>query len=50
MNPPQPTEQQILPTATDRPFTFACHPGVPCFTECCRELDLALTPYDVLRL
>ncbi|HFQ91008.1 MAG TPA: YkgJ family cysteine cluster protein [Desulfobulbus sp.] len=32
------------------PFTFACHPGVPCFTECCRELDLALTPYDVLRL
>ncbi|HEB50322.1 MAG TPA: YkgJ family cysteine cluster protein [Desulfobulbus sp.] len=31
-------------------FTFACHPGVPCFTECCRELDLALTPYDVLRL
>lgn len=31
-------------------FCFACHPGVPCFTECCRELDLALTPYDVLRL
>jgi Fe-S-cluster containining protein len=35
---------------TDSPFTFACHPGVSCFTECCRELDLALTPYDVLRL
>ncbi len=31
-------------------FCFDCHPGVPCFTECCRELDLALTPYDVLRL
>lgn len=31
-------------------FCFACHPGVPCFTECCRQLDLALTPYDVLRL
>lgn len=31
-------------------FRFACHPGVACFTECCRELDLALTPYDVLRL
>lgn len=31
-------------------FCFSCHPGVPCFTECCRELDLALTPYDVLRL
>ena len=34
----------------DQQFCFACHPGVPCFTECCRELDLALTPYDVLRL
>ncbi len=31
-------------------FSFRCHPDVPCFTECCRQLDLALTPYDVLRL
>ena len=31
-------------------FTFGCHPGVPCFTDCCRMLELALTPYDVLRL
>ena len=35
--------------ATD-PLRFACHPGVACFNECCRELDLALSPYDVLRL
>ncbi len=34
----------------DQVFTFACHPRVPCFTECCRMLELALTPYDVLRL
>ena len=39
--------QQIT---ADHQFVFACHPGVSCFTECCRELDLALTPYDVLRL
>lgn len=32
------------------PFSFSCHPGIGCFTECCRNLDLALTPYDVLRL
>lgn len=38
---------RLLP---EEKFCFACHPGVPCFTECCRELDLALTPYDVLRL
>ena len=31
-------------------FSFACHPGVPCFTQCCSDLNLALTPYDVLRL
>jgi Fe-S-cluster containining protein len=34
----------------DEQFTFACHAGVACFTDCCRELDLSLTPYDVLRL
>lgn len=50
MNSTPDSAQQIRPTAADRPFTFACHPGVVCFTECCRELDLALTPYDVLRL
>lgn len=31
-------------------FSFGCHPKVSCFTECCRELELALTPYDVLCL
>lgn len=31
-------------------FYFSCHPGVDCFTDCCRQLELALTPYDVLRL
>ncbi|MEN8256444.1 MAG: YkgJ family cysteine cluster protein [Thermodesulfobacteriota bacterium] len=31
-------------------FHFNCHPGVKCFTDCCRQLELALTPYDVLRL
>ena len=34
----------------DGPFRFACDPTVPCFKECCRDLDLILTPYDILRL
>ncbi len=34
----------------DGPFKFACNPSVPCFKECCRDLDLILTPYDILRL
>jgi uncharacterized protein len=42
--------QHVQAIAPDQRFAFACHPAVPCFTECCRELDLALSPYDVLRL
>lgn len=34
----------------DSQFRFSCHKGVKCFTECCRMLELSLTPYDVLRL
>jgi len=43
-------EGKILPLRHGDDFSFACHPGVPCFTECCRMLELVLTPYDVLRL
>jgi Fe-S-cluster containining protein len=31
-------------------FTFACHPGVSCFTRCCRNTDMYLYPYDIIRL
>lgn len=31
-------------------FQFRCHPGVSCFNRCCRNLNLFLYPYDVLRL
>ena len=31
-------------------FKFRCHPGVSCFTRCCRKLELFLYPYDVIRL
>lgn len=31
-------------------FRFACHPQVPCFNECCADLKLVLTPYDILRM
>ena len=34
----------------DETFSFSCHPKVDCFTDCCKQLELALTPYDVLRL
>lgn len=31
-------------------FQFDCGPHVPCYTECCRDVTIVLTPYDVLRL
>jgi Fe-S-cluster containining protein len=31
-------------------FKFKCHPGVSCFTQCCRGINIILTPYDVIRL
>jgi Fe-S-cluster containining protein len=31
-------------------FFFRCHEGLDCFTRCCRNLNLFLYPYDVLRL
>ncbi len=32
------------------PFDFACKDDLPCFTQCCKDVNIYLTPYDVLRL
>ena len=31
-------------------FNFRCYPGISCFTRCCRNIELLLTPYDVIRM
>ncbi|GAB6157316.1 YkgJ family cysteine cluster protein [Desulfotomaculum varum] len=31
-------------------FTFSCHAGLSCFKKCCRDINIFLTPYDVLRI
>lgn len=31
-------------------FKFNCHKGVKCFTDCCRGIDIMLTPYDILTM
>ena len=35
---------------TGERFSFKCHPELACFNRCCRNLNLFLYPYDVLRL
>ena len=34
----------------DETFDFTCHPGVPCFNSCCADVNIVMTPFDVLRL
>ena len=31
-------------------FQFSCHAGVKCFNKCCSDVNIVLTPYDVLRM
>jgi Fe-S-cluster containining protein len=31
-------------------FRFACGKNSPCFTQCCGDVNIALTPYDVVRV
>ncbi|MBZ0156532.1 MAG: YkgJ family cysteine cluster protein [Alphaproteobacteria bacterium] len=31
-------------------FVFRCHKGITCFTRCCSNIAIMLTPYDILRL
>ncbi|MDJ0912625.1 MAG: YkgJ family cysteine cluster protein [Desulfobacterales bacterium] len=31
-------------------FAFRCYPEISCFNRCCRNLNLFLYPYDVIRL
>ena len=31
-------------------FKFRCHKGVSCFTQCCRGINIMLTPYDIVRM
>lgn len=34
----------------DDTFEFSCHPGVSCYNQCCGDVNVFLTPYDVLRM
>lgn len=34
----------------DTCFRFSCGPGMDCFNQCCHDVAILLSPYDVLRL
>ena len=43
-------EDDLIPLSLDETFQFSCNKGVPCFNECCKDVNQFLTPYDVLML
>lgn len=34
----------------DSRFKFACNKGMECYTHCCSDLNIILTPYDIIRM
>jgi Fe-S-cluster containining protein len=46
-NIPEKTHRYLL--GKDK-FSFACNDEVPCFTRCCKDADMFLYPYDIIRL
>jgi hypothetical protein len=32
------------------PIQFSCHKGISCWNACCANIDISLTPYDIVRL
>jgi len=48
MPPSAPPEENLLNESSA--FHFTCHDALPCFTQCCKDVNIYLTPYDVLRL
>jgi len=43
-------DQALMQPLQDQRFRFVCDKSLPCFTRCCADLNLVLTPYDVLQL
>jgi uncharacterized protein len=41
--------EKILFTLDDK-FKFSCHKKLACYNTCCRDVNIFLTPYDVLRM
>ncbi|QEP44114.1 YkgJ family cysteine cluster protein [Ectothiorhodospiraceae bacterium BW-2] len=46
------SESPVVPTllARDKKISFRCYKGVKCFNACCSNIDITLTPYDIIRL
>jgi Fe-S-cluster containining protein len=39
----------LVPLGNNR-FNFSCQPGLSCFMQCCKNVDMYLFPYDIIRM
>ena len=47
---PPPSPIQPVELRADDAFNFSCYKGISCFNACCKNSEVALLPYDILRL
>ena len=47
-----PFESPLVPVALglENTIQFRCYKGISCFNACCKNADITLTPYDIVRL
>lgn len=50
MNLPYQSPISPVELSKEHRFNFRCYPEVACFNACCKNIDIQLTPYDILRL
>ncbi|SEH07547.1 YkgJ family cysteine cluster protein [Candidatus Venteria ishoeyi] len=45
-------DSPVIPTTYDgeHVISFRCHKDIGCFNACCKNSDITLTPYDIIRL
>ena len=45
-------ESPVIPNmvGAEHVIQFSCHKGIACWNACCSNIDISLTPYDILRL
>lgn len=49
MNSNKEFPEGMVPLGAEK-FQFSCHGGVECFMSCCKNVDMFLYPYDIVRL
>ncbi|MDP1606591.1 MAG: YkgJ family cysteine cluster protein [Rhodocyclaceae bacterium] len=45
-------QSPVVPTMleAEHVIQFSCHKGISCWNACCANIDISLTPYDIVRL